>query len=126
MNEQQTPITEAVSVISIVALMVAICCFAGATNNVPVVAPTLFWVAVQMYRWMPALGFMTAPQIPLVVSAATVGIAFWLLALPFAGLLAKVFSVGQLVGMDRQQARLKRNRARLEQIRRDRDKFNVS
>lgn len=126
MNEQQTPLTEAVSLISIVSVLIAICCYVGAVENVPLVSPCLFWVAKGVYSLFPALSYLTAPQIPIVASAIAVGGAFFLFTIPFAGQLAKVFSIGQLSSIERQTARLKRNRSRITQLRRDRDNFDVS
>jgi hypothetical protein len=127
MNDpNQTPIQEAVSLITIVALLIAVGCYIAAMNNVPVISPILFWIAVQVYHFFPQLYYLRSPQIPMLVSAAAVGGAFWLVGLPFASLLAGWFNQSQIAGIERQTARLKRTRARIVKRRRDRDGFDVS
>jgi hypothetical protein len=127
MNDpNQTPIQEAVSLITIVALLIAVGCYWAAMNNVPVLSAVLFWVAVQVYHFFPQLYYLHSPQIPMLVSAAAVGGAFWLVGLPFASLLAGWFNQSQIAGIERQTTRLKRTRARIVKRRRDRDGFDVS
>jgi hypothetical protein len=127
MNDpNQTPIQEAVSLITIVALLIAVGCYVAAMNNVPVLSSILFWVAVQVYHFFPQLYYLRSPQIPMLVSVAAVGGAFWLVGLPFASLLAGWFNQSQIAGIERQTARLKRTRARIVKRRRDQDGFDVS
>jgi hypothetical protein len=46
MNDaQQTPVQEAISIITIAAFLVAVGCYVAATANVPIASPALFWVA---------------------------------------------------------------------------------
>jgi hypothetical protein len=95
MNDaQQTPVQEAISIITIAAFLVAVGCYVAATANVPIASPALFWVASLVYHWFPALNALKAPQIPMLVSAASVGCGFFLVAIPFAGVLAAWFSRG--------------------------------
>jgi hydrogenase/urease accessory protein HupE len=123
MNQTESPVQEAVSLISIAAILLAIGCYAGASRNLPIISPSLFWVAAQIYGWFPALSGLHAPQLPMVISAAVVGGLFYLIALPFAGLLASAFNASQIAAIERQTIKLRRNRARIQKSRRDRDSF---
>lgn len=126
MNDStQTPIQEAVSLITIFALLITVGCYLVAMNNVPVLSPFLFWVATQAYHFFPALSYLRSPQIPMLVSAVAVGGAVWLVGLPFASLMAVWFNQSQMAGLERQTVRLKRNRARIVKRRRDKDGFDV-
>jgi|SRR6267378_513403 len=124
-NPNQTPIQEAVSLITIAALLIAVACYLAAMNNVPFLAPCLFWVATQAYHFFPALNYLRSPQVPMVVSAAAVGCSVWLVGIPFASILAAWFNQSQMAGLERQTVRLKRNRARIVKRRRDKDGFDV-
>lgn len=126
MNNQQTPTSEAMWLIAIAAIMVSVVCFTGAINEVPILTPVMQWVAEQVYAYFPALARLRAPQIPVVVAAAVTGCLFCLVALPFAPMLARLFSVGQMANLDRLQRRLKRKRELIEQRQRDRDDFEVN
>ena len=62
----------------------------------------------------------------MLVSAAARGLRVLYCRYPlFAGSLAAFFSAVQVGNMERQTARLKTNRARIQKRRRDRDGFNV-
>jgi hypothetical protein len=126
MTEQQTPIQEAISLITIASILVAVICYAGAVQNIPYLSPTLLWIAQRVYVWVPSLNALRNPQIPMLISSATVGGAFWIIGLAFASPIASLFSQSQIAGIERQTARLKRNRARIIKRRRDRDSFDVS
>jgi hypothetical protein len=125
MNEHQTPLQEAISLITILAVLLGVGCYVAALRNLPLLSPTLLAVARFIYGWLPALNGVHVAQMPMVVSAAAVAGAFWILSVPFAGLLANVFSAGQLASIERQTDKLKRNRARIQKGRRDRDSFEV-
>ena len=51
----QTPFQEAISLITIVAILVGVGAYVAALKNVPLLSPALFWVAVQVYHLFPAL-----------------------------------------------------------------------
>ena len=121
----QTPLEEAISVLTIAAIFVAVGCYVAATQNVPVASPALFWVASMVYHCFPGLHALRAPQIPMLVSAAAVGGAFFVVGIPFAGLLATWFSSAQMASLERQTAKLRRNRARIQKRRRDRDGYDA-
>ena len=124
MNDtHQTPLQEAISFLTIAAILVAVGCYAGAAQNIPVASPALFWVASTVYHWFPGLNEISAPQMP--ISAAAVGGAFFVVGIPFAGLLATWFSGTQIANLERQTAKLQRNRARIRKRRRDRDLYDA-
>ena len=126
MNDaHQTPLEESISFITIAAILVAVGCYAAAVQNIPVASPALFWVASMVYHWIPALNAIRAPQMPMLASAAAVGDIFFVVALPFAGLLATWFSSAQIANLERQTAKLQRNRARIQKQRRDRDRYDA-
>ena len=126
MNDtHQTPLQEAISFLTIGAILVGVGCYLAATQNVPVASPALFWVASMVYHWFPELHALRAPQIPMLVSAAAVGGAFFVVGTPFAGLLAAWFSGAQIANLERQTAKLQRNRARIQKQQRDRDSYDV-
>jgi hypothetical protein len=122
----QSPLQEARSIITIAAILVAVMCYLSATKNAPVISPALFWLATQIYNWLPMLSRIPGEQIPMLVSSAAVGGGLWILGMPLAGPLAAWFSAGQLGRLERQTLKLKRNRARIQKRRRDRDQFDVT
>src|SRR5262249_15835016 len=127
MNDaHQTPLQEAISFLTIGAIFVAVGCYLAATHNVPVASPALFWVASMVYYWLPGLHALTAPQIPMLVSAAAVGGGFFVVGIPFAGLLATWFSRGHMESLERQKEKLRRNRMRIQKRHRDRDGYEAN
>lgn len=126
MNNPETPIQEAVSIITIAAILVAAVCYMACLNSTPVISPALFQVASWVYAWFPALNGLRSAQLPMVVSSATIGGVFWLVTIPFAGLLARLFNASQLASLERQTIKLKRNRAKIIKNRRERDGFDVN
>jgi hypothetical protein len=128
MNEgnPQTPFQEAVSIISIAAILVGLGCYIAATNNVPLVSAPLFWIAAQVYNWLPALNALRAPQVPMLIAALTVGTVFFIFTIPLAYWLAGVFSRAGINSIERQTARLKRMRDERKRRTRDDDDFRVA
>jgi hypothetical protein len=122
----QSPLQEARSIITISAILVAVVCYVCAIKNAPVISPALFWLATQIYNWLPMLSRMPGEQIPMLVSSAAVGGGLWILGMPLAGPLAAWFSVGHLGRLEQQTLKLKRNRTRIQKRRRDRDQFDVT
>jgi MFS superfamily sulfate permease-like transporter len=126
MNDaHQTPLEEAISFLTIAAILVAVACYAAAVQNLPVASPALLWVASILYHWFPVLNAVRTPQMPMLVSAAAVGGTFFVVGIPFAGLLATWFSSAQIANLERQTAKLQRNRARVQKQRRDRDRYDA-
>ena len=122
----QSPLQEARSIITISAVLVAVVCYLGAIKNAPVISPILFWLATQIYNWLPVLSQIPGEQVPMLVSSAAVGGGLWIVGMPLAGPLAAWFSAGQLGRLEHQTQKLKRNRARIQKRRRDRDRFDVT
>jgi hypothetical protein len=127
MNGQpETPVQEAVSLVSIAAILLGVGCYVGAINNTPILSPALFVVAEVVYNWFPQLSGLHSPQMPMLIAASTVGGLTWILGVPFAPLLARAFNSQQMASLERQTIKLKRNRARIIKNRRDRDDYDVS
>ena len=126
MNNAQSPLQEAISIVTIVAVLVAVACYLAAINNVPIASAGLFVIASQAYQWAPALRRLPGAQVPMLVSAALVGGTIYIIGLAFASPLAAWFSAGQLRRLEQQTRKLKRNRARIQKHRRDRDRFDVT
>jgi hypothetical protein len=124
-DSHQTPLQEAISFLTIGAILVAVGCYVAATQNVPVASPALFWLASMLYHWFPGLHIVRSPQMPMLVSAAAVGGAFFVVGIPFAGLLATWFSSAQMASLERQTAKLRRSRVRIQKRHRDRDGYDA-
>jgi hypothetical protein len=122
----QTPLQEAKSIITISAILVAVVCYVGAIKNAPVISPILFWLATQIYNWLPMLFQIPGEQIPMLISSAAVGGGLWIVGMALAGSLAAWFSAGQLGRLEQQTLKLKRNRTRIQKRRLDRDQFDVT
>jgi hypothetical protein len=123
-GQQETPVQEAISLLSISCILLSVACYVACLDNLPVVSPTLLWVATIIYAWFPQLGGLH--QVPMLVASATVGGIVWLTGLPFAPLLARAFNSQQIASLERQTVKLKRNRARIIKNRRDKDGWNAS
>lgn len=121
----ETPLQEAISLVSIASILAGVACYAGAVQNVPIVSPALFHVAEVVYQWFPQLSALRGAQIPMLVASAAVGVAVFVIGLSFAGPLASLFNASQIGQIEKQTIRLKRNRARIVKSRRDRDDFDV-
>ena len=125
-DANQSPLQEARSIITITTILVGIVCYVGAIKNAPVISPALFWLATQIYNWLPTLSCIPGEQIPMLISSAAVGGGLWIVGMPLAGPLAAWFSAGQLGRLEHQTQKLKRNRTRIQKRRRDRDRFDVT
>ena len=121
----QTPFQEAISLITIVAILVGVGAYMVALKNVPLLSPALFWVSVQVYQLFPALTRLPGSQVPMLVAAASVGTVFFIFTIPLAYWLAGVFSRAGISSMDRQTLRLKRMRNASKKRMIDNDKFDV-
>src|SRR4030081_3042374 len=100
-DPHQTPLEEAISFLTIAAILVAVGCCVAAAQNIPVASPALFWVASMVYHWFPGLNSIRTPEMPMLVSAATVGGVFFIVGIPFAGLLARWFASAQMANLER-------------------------
>ena len=122
-TDRQTLLTEATSVITIVSILVAVGCYYAELKNLPVLAPCLFWVAVQVYHLFPALTALPGAQVPMLVGAAAAGIVFFIFTIPLAYWLAEAFGRQGIVTLERQTRVLRTRRERVRKTRRDADKF---
>lgn len=120
-DQSQSPTQEAVSIVTIAAVLVSLCSYAGAMDNLPVVTPVMAWLVNQLGPVMPTL-FQTNQ---LLVASAAVGLLVWIIGLAFCGSIANWFSQSQIGAIDRQTERLKRNRDRITRARRAKDDFDV-
>ena len=121
----QTPFQEAISLITIAAILVGVGAYVAATKNVPLLSPALFFVAVQVYHIFPALTSLPGSQVPVLVAAAAVGMVFFIFTIPLAIWLAGVFSRAGISSMERQTLRLKTMRNVSKKRIRDNDNFDV-
>ncbi len=122
----QSPLQEAVSIISIASVLVGLGCYVAAINEVPLVSEFLFSVAVQVYHRLPVLNALHAPQAPMLVAALTIGTVFFIFTIPLAYWLAGVFSRAGIKSMERQTERLKRLRVERKIRKRNDDNFKVA
>ena len=121
----QTPFQEAISLITIGAILVGVGAYVAAVKNVPLLSPALFWVALQVYHLFPALTRLPGDEVPMLVAAGAVGTIFFIFTIPLAYWLAGAFSRAGISSMDRQTVRLKRMRHAKQNRTRDNDKFDV-
>jgi len=124
-SNPQTPFQEAISLITIVAILVGVGAYVAALKNVPFLSPALFWVAVQVYQLFPALSRLPGSQVPMLVAAASIGTLFFIFTIPLAYWLAGVFSRAGISSMDRQTLLSKRARNATKKRIIDNDKFDV-
>jgi hypothetical protein len=121
----QTPLQEAISFLTIGAILVGVACYIAARQNLPIASPVLFWVASMVYHWVPGLNAIRAPQMPMLVGAAAIGVGFFVVGIPFAGLLGTWFSNAQIADVERQIVKLQRSRGRIQRRRRHRDRYDA-
>jgi hypothetical protein len=121
----QTPLQEAISFITIGAILVGVACYTAAQQNLPFASPALLWVASIVYHWVPGLDAVSAPQMPLLVGAGAIGVAFFVVGVPFAGLLGTWFSSARIAELERQIVKLQRNRGRIQRRRRASDRYDA-
>jgi hypothetical protein len=123
---RETPMQEAASLVTIASILIAVGCYVAALNSLPILSPALFWVATCIYHFVPALSQLQGNQVPMLVAAAAVGGAIWIVGMPMSGLIAQGLSAGHLSRLDQQTRKLKRNRERIAKRRRDKDSFDVN
>jgi hypothetical protein len=95
-------------------------------QHVSILTAFLFWVAVQVYSLFPILNHLPGAQVPMLVAAASVGLAFFFLTIPLAPLLAGIFSRAGLQSLERHTYWLKKHREKLKVQKRNRDAFITS
>jgi hypothetical protein len=124
-DSNETPLQEAVSLITILAILASVGCYLGTLQNAPGLTPAVLWVASQVYGWLPGSNALRGPQIPIMVGSATFGVGVFVCGIPFAGMLAVGLAKAQLQSVERHTVRLKKNRTRLQRKERARDDFIV-
>ncbi|MBV8279607.1 MAG: hypothetical protein JO170_30685 [Verrucomicrobia bacterium] len=87
--------------------------------------PALFWVASIVYHGVPGLDGVSAPQMPMLVGAGAIGVSFFVVSVPFAGLIGTWFSSVRIAKIERQIVKLQRNRNRIQRRRRASDEYNA-
>ena len=121
----QTPLQEAISIISIVSILISVGCYIAALNRVPLITPALWWMAWRVYEFLPALARLPGGQVPILAASAAVGIAFFVFTIPFSYWLASVFARAGYASMERQTTQLKRFRERRKNSKRNHDDFSI-
>jgi hypothetical protein len=116
---------EAISYITIAAVIIGAVLFYAGMHNVPVLSWALYHVAVWIYGLIPALRGLRYPQVPALAAAATVAFLFWIIGVCCSAKIANWISQGQLASIDKQTAQLKKNRAKIQARRRAKDGFDV-
>jgi hypothetical protein len=75
----ETPLQEAISFITIGAILVGVACYIAAQQNLPFASPAPFWAASMVYHWFPGFDAIRAPQMHMLVGAATRYCCYYLL-----------------------------------------------
>jgi hypothetical protein len=78
----ETPLQEAVSIISIISILASVGCYVAALNQIPVITQGLRWVAVRVYEFWPALATLPGTQVPVLAAGAAVGLVFFVFTIP--------------------------------------------
>jgi hypothetical protein len=121
----QTPLQEAVSIISIISILISVGCYVAALNQVPVITEALWWVAWRAYEFFPALARLPGAHMPILAASAAVGIAFFVCTIPLSYWLASVFARTGYASMERQTMQLKRFREKRKNYKRNHDDFSI-
>ena len=121
----ETPLQEAVSIITIISILASVGCYVAALNQVPIVTPVLWWVAGRVYEFLPALVRLPGKQVPILAASAAVGVAFFVFTIPFSYWLAGMFARAGYASMERQTRRLKRFREKRKNSKRNHDDFSI-
>jgi hypothetical protein len=122
-SNAQTAISEAISLITIAAILVGVGCYFAEINNVSILAPALFLVAGQVYHLFPALNDLPLAQMPMLTGAGATGIAFFIITIPLAYWLAAAFSRQGIRSLERSTTLLRKRRERVRRTRREADRF---
>lgn len=124
-SQTETPVQEAVTLVTIAAILAGAGCYIGASRGLPVLTDALAYVAELVYARIPALSVLKSPQVPLLVSSFAIVLPFWILGVCCSGVIAQGFSSGQVAQMERQTRKLKKNRARIKSRQRRADDFTA-
>jgi hypothetical protein len=124
-NGSETPLQEAVSIITIISILASVGCYVAALNQIPVITPALWWVAGRVYELLPALVRLPGTQVPILAASAAVGIAPFVFTIPLSYWLAGVFARAGYASMERQSTQLKRFREKRKNSKRNHDDFSI-
>ena len=124
-NGPETPLQEAVSIITIISILASVGSYVAALNQIPVITPALWWVAGRVYEFLPALARLPGAQVPILAASATVGIGFFVCTIPLCYWLAGVFARAGYASMERQTTQLKRFREKRKNSKRNHDDFSI-
>jgi hypothetical protein len=124
-NGSETPLQEAVSIITIISILTSVGCYVAALNQIPVITPALWWVAGRVYELLPALTRLPGVQVPVLAASAAVGIALFVFTVPLSYWLAGVFARAGYASMERQTTQLKRFREKRKNSKRNHDDFSI-
>ena len=89
-DKPSTPIQDAMFLITVASVLVAGACYMACINNVPVVSWVLYWVATVIYAHAPIIARLQGAQAPYLVSSASIGLVFFILAVPFASQISRL------------------------------------
>jgi hypothetical protein len=120
----ETPL-QAVSIITIISILASVGCYVAVLNQVPVIAPALWWVAARVYEFFPALAGLPGVQVPMLAASATMGVVFFIRTIPLSYWLASVFARAGYASVERQTTQLKRFREKRKDSKRNHDDFSV-
>ena len=121
----ETPLLEAVSIITIVSILASVGYYVAALNRVSVITPALWWVAGRAYEFLPALAGLPGAQVPILAASAAVGIGLFVFSILFSYWLASVFARAGYASMERQTTQLKRLREKRKNSKRNHDDFSI-
>lgn len=109
-NKSQSNISALRFLILIAAVLISIGCYYADLVNLPVIAPWLDWLDAWIYHWFPA--FRTVPaNASMFVSAAAVGLTFFLVAIVLEAFLLPSSKVGRMENQMRGIQRKRRPRS---------------
>jgi hypothetical protein len=121
----ETPLQEAVSIITITSILASVGCYVAALNQIPIVTPGLCWVAGRVYEFLPALARLPGTQMPILAASAAVGVVFFVFTIPLSYWLAGLFARAGYASLERQTTQLKRFREKRKNSTRNYDDFSI-
>jgi len=124
-SQPQNPMQEATSLVVILALLFGLGLFLAANNHVEVIEPSIWWLAAFIYSHVPQLSALNYGPLPLLVTCAFIGLVFFVIALPFVGLVARSFTSSGMDQVQKAGRDLQRSADKAKRKLRDKDKFIV-
>jgi hypothetical protein len=121
-QNSNTPFKEAVSIITIGSVLVAIVAYAGTAQGMPVLSAGILCIGNYVCRFLP---YMPGFQVTALIGAATIGGTCYVFGIPLASLLAKKLARSQIENVERHTDDLRRTRAKILRSERKKDDFIV-